>query len=65
MYPISQPKFDKVIVSQASFKDKGEFLTFCFQNKVDGQPSVIWSLFDFSYTISVYVPHGTKVVYPE
>ncbi len=61
MYPISKPKFDKVILTQGDFKNQGEFITFCYKNNVDGSPSRLWTLFDFSYTISVYVPYGTKV----
>jgi hypothetical protein len=49
-----ETKLDSFIVSRGNFKNKGEFIAFCSRNKVNGDWTLLWQLFSFSYTVTLY-----------
>jgi hypothetical protein len=49
-----ETKLDSFVVSRGDFESKGKFITFCSRNKVNGDWTLLWNLFNFSYTVRLY-----------
>jgi len=49
-----ETKLDSFNVTRGEFENKGKFITFCSRNKINGDWTLLWQLFNFSYTIRLY-----------